>query len=228
MAKRYHVPGYGSMTHDELVEAFGQKYAEEWIRASDSDQEDEEKKLARRAEAAQRRRAENLALIEARTRAEEERAEVRAREANLKAEAAEREERAKLDRKRGEIELDFEKRRRSEEAAEEKRRRKEAEDRAKQLRKGVGRAAKSTSVLGAGETRVLDLGVGAGLGAAGAVWSATRPTDGQQIAWGTGLLIFGGLAALEAKGNLLRTLGWTTLGGQAGFLALKAFQLTKN
>lgn len=89
------------------------------------------------------------------------------------------------------------------------------------------RSAKATSLLGAGETKVIDLGVGAGVSAAGVAWSATRPTDGQQIAWAAGIGLFGAIAALEARGNFLRSFGWGSLGGQAGFLTMKILQLTK-
>lgn len=79
----------------------------------------------------------------------------------------------------------------------------------------------ATSILPeSDEVRLLDGAVTAGVAVASALWTATRPTTGQQYGWGAFLAVLGLGTAVMGRGEL-RYGGFGLLGVQSGYLALR-------
>lgn len=77
------------------------------------------------------------------------------------------------------------------------------------------------------DVRFIDAAVAVPFAGAYAVWSASRPTATQRLAWGLGGALVGTLAFVEGRGSVLKYGGAFTAAGSAAVLALELVGLTK-
>lgn len=71
-----------------------------------------------------------------------------------------------------------------------------------------------------GTPRIIDGILGLAGSGAGALWTATRATEGQRLAWGLGQVLLGGVIGIEAAGTEVGSFFGGDAAGNAAFLLL--------